>query len=111
MMSEGSDFATNERVDRLVGDLRKDLLDTERLLRDRDDEKEKQLRAEFLTAVKDSEDRLHGRLDGVDAHLTRQDEYLMTKADIWPNVWRSMMALALASVAAAIILHFGFNIG
>lgn len=111
MMSEGSDFATNERVDRLVGDLRKDLLDTERLLRDRDDEKEQQLRTEFLTAVKDSEDRLHGRLDGLESHLDDQDEMLQKKAEVWPTWWRSFLLFAAASVVAALTLHFLFHVG
>lgn len=110
-MTEGSDFATNERVDRLVGDLRKDLLDTERLLRDRDDEKEQQLRSEFLVAVKDSEDRLHGRLDGVDAHLTRQDEYLLGRQINWPKTWVGAGVGAVSMIAAYAALHFGFHIG
>lgn len=110
-MTEGSDYATNARVDTLVGELRKDLTETERLLRDRDDKKEKQLRAEFLTAVKDSEDRLHGRLDGLESHLDDQDEMLQKKAEVWPTWWRSFLLFAAASVVAALTLHFLFHVG
>lgn len=107
----GSDFATNERVDTLVADLRKDLLETERILRDRDDQKEQQLRADFIQVVKDSEDRLHGRLDGLETHLDQQDEVLAKKAEIWPTFWRSLLLFCGASVVAALILHFVFHIG
>lgn len=103
----GSDYATHDDLD----NLRRDLRDTERLLRDRDDEKERGLRAEFLTAVKDSEDRLHGRLDGLEEHLDQQDEVLAKKAEVWPSFWRSLLLFCAASVVAALILHFIFHVG
>lgn len=105
------DYATNSRVDGLVGELRKDLLATERLLRDRDDEKEKGLRAEFVAAVQASEDRTHSRFDGIEAHLDKQDEILLAKSEVWPAFWRSLVLFAAASIIAALTLHFGFHVG
>lgn len=106
-----SDFATNERLDDLVGKLRDDLLATERLLRDRDDEKEHILRTEFVAAVQASEDRTHKRLDDIDQHLNDQDTLLNEKAQVWPTFWRTLLLFAMATVVASLVLHFGFHVG
>lgn len=104
------DYATRGDLDHLRDQLNRDLRDTERLLRDRDDDKERQLRAEFIQAVQDSERRTHDRLSDIDAHLTAQDAYLMRRRLIWPNWRRDLAALTLSTVVAGLVLHFGFHV-
>lgn len=105
-----ADYATRAELDRLGDRLTRDLRDTERLLRDRDDEKERQLRAEFIQAVQDSERRTHDRLDSIDNHLTEQDRWIMRRRFVWTKWRRDLSALTAASVVAALILHYFFHI-
>jgi len=106
-----TDYATNQRLDEAIAKLRDDLVETERILRDRDDEKEHGLRAEFVMAVRESESRTHGRLDDLDEHLNRQDEVLQARAEVWPAFWRTAFLLAMATIVASLTLHYGFHVG
>lgn len=103
------DYATREELDRRAEAILRDLRDTERLLRDRDDEKERILRAEFIQAVQASEDRMHDRLDGIDQHLTEQDRWLMRRRFVW-RTWRRDLLGATIAALAALFIYYGFHI-
>lgn len=104
-----ADCATREELDRLGDRLTRDLRDTERLLRDRDDDKERQLRAEFIQAVQDSERRTHDRLDSIDNHLTEQDRWIMRRRFVW-RTWRRDLLGATIAALAALFIYYGFHI-
>lgn len=109
-----AEYATRgelEGVDRRVEDLRRDLQNTERILRDRDEEKERSLRAEFVEAVRASEDRSHERFDKLDAHLERQDAYIMRRRFRFAKPRMDVLVLAVGTLAAMVFAHFLFGIG
>lgn len=117
-MASGSEYATRDEVEAV----RRDLRDTERLLRDRDDEKERILRAEFVQAINESDARHDARFDKIDNTLDDQTEMMKQQSDeklekaeeraeIWPNFWRTLALFALATIVATLALHFGFGVG
>ena len=104
-------FATHEDLDRRAEAITRDLRDTERILRDRDDDKERALRAEFLQAVRDSDKRAQDRFDKIDATLDEQNKYIMRRRFVWASWRRDTLALLVSGLAVSLILHFAFGIG
>lgn len=102
----GSDFATKEDIRVLQQDLR----DTERLLRDRDDDKERMLRAEFVQAIEASDTRAASRFDKIDMTLEAQNRFIMKKRFEWPTWRRDTAALLIGTLLAMIIAKLVFGI-
>lgn len=105
MMTE--DFITRaehqaaiDRLDRADQDLAKQITETER-----------QLRTEFVASVEASEGRISHRIDGVDAHLTLQDQYIIGRKIDWKKTIVGALIGAASMVAAYAVLHFGLHIG
>lgn len=110
-MAPGADYATRDELD----DLRRDLVNTERLLRDRDDQKQAELRAEFIKAIQASDERHDQRFDKIDDTLEHQNEMMAQKAEdaekdeeakkqVWPTWWRTVALYVIATVMAALLL-------
>lgn len=102
----GSEFATREDLRRLESDLR----DTERILRDRDDEKERMLRAEFVQAIDMSDARVAQRFDKIDQTLEIQNRYIMKKRFEWKTWRRDTGALFVGTILASVIVKVVFGI-
>lgn len=106
-MSDLSHLATRDELIAVTRDLR----DTERMLRDRDDEKERLLRAEFVAALNMSDERSQKRFDKIDNTLAEQNKYIMKRRLEWPTWRRDTLALFVAALSGSLALHFGFGIG
>ncbi|MHB8742557.1 MAG: hypothetical protein ACYC9L_05465 [Sulfuricaulis sp.] len=101
-----SEYATRAELRDAEARLSRDIRDTERILRDRDDAKAKELRDEFLDAVHQSEGRITHRVDGVDSHLDRQDALLQGRRVNW-KTW----ALGIiGTVVAFAFLKYGLHV-
>lgn len=74
------DFATNSRVDSLVAAIRQDLLDTERLLRDRDDKVQQELRVEFKEEIAVLRDGMNEDFDDIKHRLSWQNKAWLVPA-------------------------------
>lgn len=94
------DFATNVRVDALVAAIRQDLLDTERLLRDRDDQVQATLRAEFKDEIATLRQAQEEDFDDIKVRLSWQN-----KAWLVPAISTVMLGLLY------VFLHLAFGIG
>lgn len=101
-----SEFATREDLRRLESDLR----DTERILRDRDDEKERMLRAEFVQAIEVSDARVVRRFDRIDQTLEAQNRYIMKKRFEWKTWRRDTGALFIVTILASVIAKVIFGV-
>lgn len=104
------DYATRGDLDGVREALTRDLRDTERLLRDRDDERERLLRAEFVAAVSAATAASERRFDHIDEVLSEQNKYIMRRRFSWSTWRRDTLALTLSGVAVALVLHFVFGI-
>lgn len=109
-MAEVSEYARRADLDHLERSLRQDLLDTERLLRNRDDEKERGLRAEFVDAIERSDKRARDGFAEVKGMLEEQNKFIMRQRFRWVTWRRDLLGLFLAGGAASLFLHFVFRI-
>lgn len=105
-----SEYATRADLDRVHQSLSKDLLDTERLLRDRDDEKERALRAELLAAIERSDQRTSSGFTEVKGMLEEQNRFIMRRRFAWSTWRRDLLGLAVSGVAVSVALHFVFGV-
>lgn len=94
------DYATNVRVDALVAAIRQDLLDTERLLRDRDDQVQATLRAEFKDEIAVLRSAQEEDFEDIKGRLSWQN-----KAWLVPAISTVMLGLLY------VFLHLAFGIG
>lgn len=94
------DYATNTRVDALVAAIRQDLLDTERLLRDRDDQVQTTLRAEFKEEIASLRQAQEEDFDDIKVRLSWQN-----KAWLVPAISTVMLGVLY------VFLHFAVGIG
>jgi hypothetical protein len=101
-----AEYATKDDL----AELRRDLRETERILRERDEQKERQLRAEFVDAVRHSDERTDRHFRDLETHLDRQDEFIMRRRFTWSTWRRDVARFAAASVVATLVLHFLFGV-
>ena len=86
------DYVTRDELRQVENDLRRALNETERVLR-----------AEFVDAIRDSEQRLHGEMRNLDDHLTEQDKLISARFD-WP-AGRIVGVGALLSFLSWVLLY------
>lgn len=94
----------------LYENLRRDLRESERILRTEFTEADRDLRREFTEAIDRSNEMHAGRFDKIDETLDFQNELLVTRAQLWPNWRRDTLGLFIASLFAACLAHFVFHL-
>lgn len=96
----GGPYVSHEELRQAEERLSRNIVETERILRN-----------EFTVAVQTLASTVDDRFDHVDAHLTRQDEYLLRRADDEAkegNGWqRWAIALVISVILAVALRHYG----
>lgn len=104
-MTEYATRAELDGVDRRLELLRRDQQETERILRDRDDEKERGLRSEFLDAIRVSDEASRERFDKIDETLAEQNKWIMRRRFAWVKPRREFVVLTLGTFAAMALAY------
>lgn len=103
-MADEGPYVSHEELRRAEERLSKNILETERLLRN-----------EFTVAVQTLASTVDDRFDHVDAHLTRQDEYLLKRANDEAkegvNWQKWAIALVISVILAVALHHYGVGTG
>lgn len=105
-----NDYATRADLDRIHQSLSRDLLETERLLRERDDEKERSLRAEFVDALDRSDGRTRQGFIEVKAMLEQQNRWIMRDRFAWAKDRKNVILMIAAALSAALIARYLFGV-
>lgn len=108
----GSDYATN--ADLL--ELRRDLVDTERLLRARDDDMDKQVRADFHAEIMEFKSEVSAQFtevkEGLKTTASKDDVEEIKDRISWQNkVWLVPLISTILLGILYVFLHFVFKIG